>query len=80
MKITLVNYGIAKDILRNKQLVLDVADNATLGDIRNSLIASYPEFKELRSLRFAVGDAYESDNFRLKNLDEVAVIPPVSGG
>ena len=40
----------------------------------------YPEFEKLKSLKFAVNEDYQEDGYRLKENDEVVIIPPVSGG
>jgi len=41
---------------------------------------SYPEFSKLSSLAVAVNGEYASNDVPLLNNDEIAIIPPVSGG
>ena len=80
MKIEITAFGIAKDILQQKQMVLDCADSARVGDVRAQLIQNFPDFEKLASLKFAVNTEYVADDYPLKSNDEVVLIPPVSGG
>lgn len=79
MKINLVAFGIAREILKVKQLEFEV-DGNTLSALRESLFAKFPEFSKLHSLKFAVGENYQEDTYTLSDNDEVVIIPPVSGG
>lgn len=79
MKIKLVAYGIARDILKSSSRELEV-DVTTIGDLKNYLVQSYPDFEKLRSLSFAVNEDYQADEFEISENDEVVIIPPVSGG
>ena len=80
MKINLVAYGIAKDILKGSSLNLSFDSAVNVGQVKDKLIENYPEFEKLRSLKFAVNEDYQADDFQLKENDEVVIIPPVSGG
>jgi len=80
MKIEVIAFGIAKDILKSKQVTISLADDLTVGAARQHLSAVYPEFSKLTSLRFAVNADYVEDDFVLTAADEVVLIPPVSGG
>ncbi len=80
MKVTLIAYGIAKDILKAKQLEFELAEGNSIASLKHQLLSAYPEFSKLRSLAFAVGEDYQEDAFILKEKDEVVIIPPVSGG
>jgi len=80
MKINLIAFGIAKDILQTKQMQVELTDGDTISTLKKTLFQRYPDFLNLRSLSFAVGDNYEDDNYALHDNDEVVIIPPVSGG
>ena len=80
MKIKLVAFGIARDILKDSNISFLFTDGKTIGDLKNALIKQYPEFEKLASLRFAVGEDYQEDDFELSEENEVVIIPPVSGG
>ena len=54
----------------------------TLGQLKHSLFESYPDLGDLGPyLRWAVNHEFVDDDTReLKANDEVALIPPISGG
>lgn len=80
MKVNLIAYGIAKDILHSKQLEFEINQGDTISALKQNLFKHYPAFTKLKSLAFAVGENYQDDSFCLKENDEVVIIPPVSGG
>ena len=80
MKIKLVAFGIAKDILQSKTLDFDLSAGDTIISLKQRLFIKYPEFAKLKSLSFAVGENYQEDSYSLHENDEVVIIPPVSGG
>ena len=79
MKVKLVAYGIAREILKTKTTAFEFSGN-TIGDLKESLVAEFPAFSKLRSLSFAVQENYQPDQFILRENEEVVIIPPVSGG
>jgi molybdopterin converting factor small subunit len=79
MRIKLVAYGIAKDILKSKEKILEV-NSGTIQDLKQRLLTEYPDFNHLSKLSFAVCEEYRDNDFQLKDGDEVVIIPPVSGG
>jgi len=80
MKIKLVAYGIAKDILNGSKAEIELGGESSIANLKATLVKEYPAFQELASLRFAVNEDYQEDSFELSAADEVIIIPPVSGG
>ncbi len=80
MEITVVAFGIARDILSSGMTQVELSGDSSIGNLKNQLIEKYPDFGALASLRFAVNEEYQADSFQLKPGDEVVIIPPVSGG
>ena len=80
MKIKLVAFGIAKDILQQSTKELSVDPSMSIAALKQQLIDNYPDFSDLRSLKFAINEDYQDDDFQLSENDEVVIIPPVSGG
>lgn len=72
-------FGITRDILGNKENVLEL-DGRTVADLRQFLMSKYPRLSGLRSLFIAVNHNYADDSIALHETDEIALIPPVSGG
>jgi molybdopterin converting factor subunit 1 len=80
MKVNLLAFGIAREILKTKTLEFDVQSGDTIATLKQNLLVQYPSLGKLKSLSFAVGENYQPDSFVLSDKDEVAIIPPVSGG
>ena len=80
MKIEVLTFGIARDITGADTLQLQLPSGATVAELRAELAKQFPAFEKLRSLMVAVNAAYASDETILTERDELALIPPVSGG
>lgn len=75
-------FGIAKDIVGESSFRFseDELVPASVSELKDKLKSTFPEFRKLSSLAVAVNSVYAEDGDRLKEGDEVAIIPPVSGG
>lgn len=77
--ITVKLFGITRDIVGKP--ILDIQDKiATVAELKEFMISSYPRIKGLNSLMVAVNSEYAQDEDVIKSSDEIALIPPVSGG
>ena len=73
--------GPAKDMAGAESTTLTLADEAGLDELRAALTARFPKISAaLPTVRFAVNQEFVVDDLALNDGDEVAVIPPVSGG
>lgn len=72
-------FGIAKDIVGSSTLNIE-QELSTVEDLLSYLKSKYPAFKELTSLLVAINDEYADTVAEINSGDEVALIPPVSGG
>jgi sulfur-carrier protein len=72
-------FGITKEILGGKEIQLEI-QGKTVADLRHQLMLNYPKLTGLRSLFIAVNNNYAEDGVLLQESDEIALIPPVSGG
>lgn len=75
-------FGIAKDIVGKSSFLFpeDEASPSSVSELKQRLKEMFPEFGKLSSLAVAVNSAYAEDGERLQKGDEIAIIPPVSGG
>lgn len=81
MEISLLAFGIAKEIFQTSQLVFEIPhENPTVGALKGRLEIAFPEISRLASYMIAINDTYASDSEPIKVGDEIAIIPPVSGG
>lgn len=79
MKILL--FGITRDIVGKDTLSGQPFSQAkTIENLKDVLRKEYPEIAKITSLAFAVNEEYARDETPINQNDEVAVIPPVSGG
>ena len=80
MKINLLLFGIASDLLENSSLELDVKKAMSISEFKVFMLKKYPQLKNINSYAIAVNESYASEEIVLKENDVVAIIPPVSGG
>ncbi|TRZ43274.1 MoaD/ThiS family protein [Robertkochia solimangrovi] len=73
-------FGITRDIVGDHTLVWQGAKPESVGQLRKMLIERYPEFQSLSSLAIAVNSELTSEDHPVSDTDELALIPPVSGG
>jgi molybdopterin converting factor subunit 1 len=73
-------FGIVKDIFSDSIVSVDLKDDATIDELRTLLEGKYPRLNQLGSYMIAVNNQYASINEVIHEGDEVAIIPPVSGG
>ena len=78
-KYTIKAFGITKEILGGKELSLEMKGK-TVGELRAELSGRFPKLIGLKSLYIAVNNDYAEENKVLAETDEIALIPPVSGG
>jgi len=79
MKIHIKLFGIAKEIAKNSILELELSQG-TVADLRSAIMTQYPKMGDLKSVMVAVNSEYANDDVIITEKDEVALIPPVSGG
>ncbi len=72
-------FGIAKDIIGTSELILD-EHQITVAQLKNQLNEKYPKLLEYKSYMIAINQEYANDESLISINDEIALIPPVSGG
>ncbi len=80
---TILLFGITKDIVGSSSLSVPMSSAGklrTVGELKSYLGNNYPGLKSLSSLAVAVNNSYAKDVVKIDNFDEIALIPPVSGG
>jgi molybdopterin synthase catalytic subunit len=70
-----------KELAGGPEVVVDLEEGATVQDLEDRLGREYPRLKPLlASLAFAVDEEYKARDYALRDDDEIALIPPISGG
>lgn len=80
MQITVLAFGIARDIIGGSALELELPAGSTVHSLKTILSRQFPDFQRLASLAVAVNAEYVSEERILQEQDEIVLIPPVSGG
>ena len=73
-------FGIVKDIFNNSMIDVTLKDKSTIDILKKELEGKYPRLGQLGSYMVAVNNEYASDDDVVNVADEIAIIPPVSGG
>ena len=74
-------FAMQREAARTRELVVDVPDGATVADAWEAAVAQVPALAPGReTLKFAINGEYADIAEALSDGDEVAAIPPVSGG
>jgi MoaE-MoaD fusion protein len=81
MRVRVLFFGVLKDLAGKSSDVLDLREGSSIRDVLAHYEAQFPRLKEsLASLAMAVNQQYANADVELKADDEVALLPPVSGG
>jgi molybdopterin synthase catalytic subunit len=81
MQIRVLFFGVLKDLTGKAGESLNLPESATLGDVLTHYEQRIPSLRELTTaLAMSVNQEYAGPEARLKPGDEVALLPPVSGG
>lgn len=72
-------FGITRDIVGSNRLSVSL-DTPSVESLLSHLKTMYPRLGQISSLLVAVNSDYAEPNQLLKETDEIALIPPVSGG
>lgn len=74
-------FATIRDVVGEEEIRVNIADNCTVGELKNLLIERFPDLKNhldtvlvASNLKFAYDDDILEDGF------DVALFPPVSGG
>lgn len=80
MKIKIRFFASLRDITKHDHINLEI-DSPTVKSLMEFLQEKFPELKNYgNSIRVAVNSEYATENQLLIENDEVAMIPPTSGG
>ncbi len=81
MKITVRLFASFREATGASQSVVDINTGSTISQVWGELVARYPRLAPMsRSAAFAVNGEYTRSDATLHEGDEVAFLPPVSGG
>jgi molybdopterin converting factor subunit 1 len=79
MKVQVLFFGATADATGEREIELDLAEQAKAADALQQILRKFPQLKS-HSLLFAVNQEYAGGDEIVKNGDELAVFTAVSGG
>lgn len=77
--ITIKCFGITKEIINDDKIELDLAKKS-VSDLRKELRGKFKALNQIKGYMVAINHEYATDEQIIELGDEVAIIPPVSGG
>jgi molybdopterin converting factor subunit 1 len=81
MRVRVLFFGVLKEIAGKSADEIDVHDGASVRDVLLHYQSQIPQLKSsLSSIALAVNQQYSRADAKLKANDEIALLPPVSGG
>ena len=81
MKIKVLFFASCRDAVGHRSCDWEIAEGCRVADLQRELVAAYPQLAAVQQvLSIAVNSEYAGSHTALQAGDEVALIPPVSGG
>lgn len=81
MQVHVLLFGALKDLLTRESETIDLPEQATVEQLLRRYVANAPQMEKFAgSLAIAVNREYATPGQALSEGDEVALLPPVSGG
>jgi molybdopterin converting factor subunit 1 len=79
MIVQLVLFAEAREIIGESQIRCQIDEDAAVSDLLDKLISEFPRLKDLE-IKVAVNTEYVENTHILHDSDEIAIVPPISGG
>ena len=81
MRVNVLLFANCADIVGERRIEVDAAEGSTVGRLLEQLVLDYPGLARMSEIAsVAVNAEYTDSDRQLVHGDEVAIIPPVSGG
>jgi molybdopterin synthase sulfur carrier subunit len=82
MKVSVLLFAHARELVESSSVELELPDgNVTVKSVTDALTSKYPALADvMKTAMIAVNRKYVDEDANVSAKDEIAVIPPVSGG
>jgi len=72
-------FAYTRELIGKDEIRLKLAGQTTVGDLRKMILEMYPALST-KTFVIAVNHKVADDSTKISDVDEVAILPPVSGG
>lgn len=81
MTVNLLFFGVLSELILPEPIEMEFSEGMTVADARQRVLKGYPNARAVvATAMVAVNQSYSNDETLLADGDEVAFLPPVSGG
>jgi MoaD family protein len=81
MKVRVQFYAQLRDLVGMRQLDVDLAEGVTVRDLLEQIYAQQPKLRAHdKSILIGAGVEFVDRNYKIRQGDEIAIMPPVQGG
>jgi len=80
IQIKMLYFARVRDITHIPNEVLEIKQISSTKDLLNLLYVKYPKLQDEKNLGISVNCLISKSDTILRNSDEVALLPPISGG
>ncbi len=79
--VTILLFALAKEQTRKSSVAVTISLPTSVRELKEKLASEYPALAPLIAIsRFAVDRSFVNDDQTIHGKEEIAMIPPVSGG
>jgi len=82
IRVTVLYFAFIHEITRKKEEIMELSTNTSIKELILIILTRYPNIKNIKNIKISVNYRIVNSNSNsiLKNDDEVALLPPISGG
>jgi len=82
IRVTVLYFAFIHETTRRKEEIMELSTNTSIKELISIILTRYPNIKNIKNIKISVNYRIVNSNSNsiLQNNDEVALLPPISGG